>query len=268
MTDTQDTNGLIAELTALYDSVKTLRQQWEDLQALSQVQAAVDGVLGQVTRHKEFLQREVNNLSIEKGRLLQPKLMGPQETLIDGGKQNGQSDENDWLTDRTQTKGPTEIRPDPEREARKKLDWIRRFAQRLGSEDNQHRINQILSDYSQPRGAALFLITNWDAFTSPLPNEKVDTSRFIDRLRDSRDALLEYQERLKADIDAVWTRYGGLRGIWELWLTRREQPELWTEVIAKMQVEAQSEVTRLQSEKSRLEKELADLRAQSEERVQ
>jgi hypothetical protein len=152
--------------------------------------------------------------------------------------------------------------PEEERLARRQLEVIRRFALRLGADKNLELINKILSDPGQPRGAVLFLV-NWEAFTQPLPNE-TDREKFLSRLRESRAALLEYQERLKADIAVLRVQYGGLLGVWEVWLTRESDPQGWTQKIEQTRAALRDEIARLQQQKAGLEDEIAALRTRDE----
>lgn len=251
------------ELEQARTTAADLRSQLEQLQLLPHVRADYDAALGQETKLKEELDRQILYLQDEKARLLNSRWSQSRPPIkpVPGNDASGQQQ-------RFPPKQPlplvnTRLVSEEERKARRQLEVIRRFALRLGAQDNLEMINKILSDPGQPRGALLFLV-DWKAFIQPLPNE-TNQEKYLGRLRESLAALIEYHERLRADIDVLTLQYRGLLDIGEVWRARERDPESWNAWIAQTQAEQRKEIARLQQQKSRLEDEIRILRVQDKE---
>lgn len=261
MTASQNAEALLTDLEQVRTVVLSLREQLDQLQTLPQAQAAYEAELGQETRLKQNLEQQIEALQSERSRLQgATRRVKPPPVIKPGDNPvinlpNGKSP--NLLGQPSAARSLLE----EERQARRRLEFVRRFASRLGAQNNLAQINAILSDPSQPRGAVLFLV-DWATFTQPLPNE-TNQEKYLERLRESIAALLEYQARLKANIDTLKIQYGGLLGVWEVWCTRENDPLGWEDRIEQTRAIERSEIAKLQAQKAKLEDEIAALRGQN-----
>jgi len=260
MTIARDIQARIAEIKPVYDAIQQMRAEWNALQTVEQANAEYLSLTAKEDKELDDLTRKIQGLEAEKR-----KLTVARENISERFAPVPNPVLPPPIPRKPSIRPVAHLAVLPDREAtlavRRRLKkmvnrWVNSW--QLGS-DVQGQINRIADDLNRPLGEAVALL-DWSVFEDRTRTRESEAAH-LDRLNEWGQALVDYRDHLTGEINTLKTRFRDVLPIWKLWYARLEALQRWETAIAETRAAKQRESQRLQNEASRLEDELADLRA-------
>jgi hypothetical protein len=259
MTISQDIQTRLDEIRPIYDAIQQMRAEWQALQGVEQANAEYASLVAEEDKILETLEQRKQGLEAEKRKLtllretvqerLRPRPSpAPRQFPIRPPQSHSlalHTNREVGLAARSQLKKMVN---------RWAYSWQLKPA-------IQSQINRIADDLDRPLGEALVLL-DWSVYEDRKRTRENEAAHLA-RLIEWDQALVEYRDQLAGEIDTLKTRFRRVLSIWELWRAREsaEGQRRWDIHITEARQAKQTEIARLKADITRLETELADLKA-------